>query len=220
MTSRTLSPHSVFVDSHHRTAIATFMASKIGSASMIKDLDLKDKTQKRLAGFAARIVTLVEKPNVQKNEPLVSVLDDLLGAAYALIAARQENFKGKLGKSEFAPILDRAKLIATAKPKNSGNWMAGFHFNSAMFRISAVFDRLPKSLAGCKHAEACCEHGAAARYQKVKGKAWQMQQLHDIRKEVNAIKHDAVGVYRGRKANLNAALAAVNQILELAEALT
>ena len=61
MTSRTLSPHSVFVDSHHRTAIATFMASKIGSASMIKDLDLKDKTQKRLAGFAARIVTLLEK---------------------------------------------------------------------------------------------------------------------------------------------------------------
>ena len=47
-----------------------------------------------------------------------------------------------------------------------------------------------------------------------------MQQLHDIRKEVNAIKHEAIGVYRGRKANLNAALAAVNQILELAEALT
>ena len=187
---------------------------------MIKDLDFTDSKQKRLAGFAGRIVRLLEKPDVQRNEPLVSVLDDLLGAVYALIAARQENFKGKMGKSEFAPILDRAKLIATGKPKNSGNWMAGFHFNSAMFRVSAVFDRLPKSLAGCKHGEACCEHGAAARYQKAKGKAWQMQQLHDIRKEVNAIKHEAIGVYRGRKANLNAGLSAVNQILELTETLT
>lgn len=186
---------------------------------MIKDLDLKDSKQKRLAGSAARIVKLLEKPEVQNNEPLVSVLDDLLGAVYALIAARQEKFLGKMGKSEFPPILDRAKLISTGKPKNSGNWMAGFHFNSAMFRISAVLDRLPKSLAGCKHGEACCEHGAAARYRRVKGMAWQNQQLHDIRKEVNAIKHEAIGVYRGRRANLNAALAAVNQILDLAEAL-
>src|SRR5439155_25571738 len=98
---------------------------------MIKDLDLKDSKQKRLAGFAARISKLLEKPDVQTNEPLVSVLDDLLGAVYALIAARLENFKGKMGKSDFAPILERAKLIAMGKPKNSGNWMAGFHFNSA-----------------------------------------------------------------------------------------
>jgi hypothetical protein len=186
---------------------------------MINDLDLTDTKQRRLAGFAARIVKLLAKPEVQNNEPLVSVIDDLLGAVYALIAARQENFRGKMGNSEFPPILNRAKLIAEGKPKNSGNWMAGFHFNSAMFRISAVFDRLPKSLAGCKHGEACCEHGAAARYHKVKGKAWQNQQLHDIRKEVNAIKHEAIGVYKGRQANLNAACAAVNQILDLAEAL-
>ena len=96
---------------------------------------------------------------------------------------------------------------------------AGFHFNSAMFRISAVFDRLPKSLAGCSHSEACCEHGASARYRKSKGKAWQRQQLHDIRTEVNAIKHEAIGVYKGRRANLNTARAAVNQVLELAEVL-
>jgi uncharacterized membrane protein len=94
--------------------------------------------------------------------------------------------------------------------------MAGFHFNSAMFRISAVFDRLPRAFAGCPHGEACCEHGAAAQYRKAKGKAWPNQQLHDIRKEVNSIKHEAIGVYRGTRANLNAALAAVNQVLDLA----
>ncbi len=83
---------------------------------MVKDLDLKDSKQKRLAGFAARIVKLLEKPEVQANEPLVAIIDDLLGAVYALIAARQENFKGKLGKSEFSPILDRSTLIAGGKP--------------------------------------------------------------------------------------------------------
>ena len=187
---------------------------------MIQDLDMKDSKQRRLAGFSARIVQLLEKPDVQNNEQLLSVLDDLLGALYALIAARQENFQGKIGTSQLSPILNRAKLIAAGKPKDSGNWMAGFHFNSAMFRISAVFDRLPKTLAGCAHGEACCEHGAAAKYRKAKGKAWPNQQLHDIRREVNAIKHEAIGVYRGRRANLNAALAAVNQVLDLAEALT
>ena len=54
---------------------------------MIDDLDNKDSKQKRLAGFAGRIVKLLDKPDVQKNEPLVSVLDDLLGAIYALVAA-------------------------------------------------------------------------------------------------------------------------------------
>jgi hypothetical protein len=186
---------------------------------MIKNLDITDSKQERLAGFATRIVRLLENPEVQKNDPLIAVIDDLLGAVYALIAARQENFKGKLGKSAFEPILDRAKLIAARKPRNSGNWMAGFHFNSAMFRISAAFDRLPKSPGGCAHGEACCEHGAAARYRKAKGKAWRNQQLHDIRKEVNAIKHEAIGIYEGRQATFNNALAAVNQILDLAEAL-
>ena len=133
---------------------------------MIQDLDMNDSKQKRLAEFSARIVKLLEKPDVQNNEQLVSVLDDLLGAVYALIAARQENFHGKMGKSELSPIVNRAKLIAAGKPKNSGNWLAGFHFNSAMFRISAVFDRLPKALGGCGHGERCCEHGASAKYRK------------------------------------------------------
>ena len=185
---------------------------------MIKDLDLTDTKQKRLASLAARMVKLLERPEVQSNQPLVSVLDDLLGAVYALIAARQEKFHGKIGTSEFPPILDRAKLIAAGKPKTSGHWLAGFHVISAMFRISAVFDRLPKALAGCKHGESCCEHGAGARYRKAKGKAWPNQQLHAIRKEVNAIKHEAIGVYKGRQANLNAAFSAVSQVLDLAEA--
>jgi hypothetical protein len=93
---------------------------------MIGNLDLNDSKQKRLASFAARIVELLEKPAVQNNKPFVSVIDDLLGAVYALVAARQERFHGKLGESQFSPILDRAKLIATGKPKTSGNWMAGF----------------------------------------------------------------------------------------------
>jgi hypothetical protein len=60
--------------------------------SMIQDLDMKDSKQKRLAGFSARLVKLLERPEVQSNEQLASVLDDLLGALYALIAARQEAF--------------------------------------------------------------------------------------------------------------------------------
>ena len=51
---------------------------------MIKDLDLTDTKQKRLASLAARMVKLLERPEVQSNQPLVSVLDGIDLLAYCV----------------------------------------------------------------------------------------------------------------------------------------
>lgn len=118
-------------------------------------IDTKDPTLKTLVDFAARIVKLLETAHAASNDELVGALDDLLGAVYALISAKEEGFKGKGGASEFAVALDRAKDVVNGETFADGNWMAGFHFNSAMFRISAVFDRLPRALACCRPSSTC-----------------------------------------------------------------
>lgn len=179
---------------------------------MLHKFDVADATLKTLADLAARIATLLELAHKAANHDLIAVLDELLGAVYALISAREENFKGKAGSSEFAPILTRAKDVAKGEARTDGNWMAGFHFNSAMFRISAVFDRLPKAVA-------CCHVSAASAYQKKTRRSWKKTDAHAIRQQVNDLKHQRSGLYKGRRADLKTAIAAIQELLELAETL-
>lgn len=172
----------------------------------------KDPKLKTLADFAGRIAKLLQAAHAAQNDDLEGALDDLLGAVYALISAREEGFKGKTGASEFDKTLDRANDVAKGEVWTDGNWMAGFHFNSALFRISAVFDRLPKAVA-------CCNLTAGNAYQKKMRRTWTKTNVHAIREQVNILKHTAGGTYKGRRANLETALSAVAELLELAEAL-
>lgn len=177
-------------------------------------IDLADATLRELAGLAGGIAALLRAPNTRSNDALVATLDDLLGAVYALIWAHERGFRGKAGRSEFEPVLTRATDLANGDMRETGNWMAGFHFNNAMFRISAIFDRLPKALAGDSNR-------AAAEYLKRRGSAWVNTDAHAIRTQVNDLKHEPHGTYVGRKpdADMPTALAAVNQMLDLARAL-
>lgn len=171
-----------------------------------------DPRLKELAQYAARIAKLLEGVQTNPNHLLVAVLDDLLGAIYSLVSAVEKGFKGKTGSSEFDPILTRAKQLANGQVRRDGNWMAGFHFNSGMFRISAVFARLPEALSGSHER-------AKNAYLTKTGKPWENTDAHAIREEVNALKHDEQGVYARRLADLPTALLAVGQLLELAETL-
>jgi hypothetical protein len=174
-------------------------------------IDTKDPTLKTLVGSASRIVKLLQAADAVSHDDLVGALDDLLGAVYASISAREEGFKGKRGASEFAVALDRAKDVVNGETFADGNWMPGFHFNNAMFRISAVFDRLPKAVA-------CCQLTATKIYQKNTRRTWKRKDAHAIREQVNIFKHSAGGLYKGRRADLKVALSAVEELLELAEA--
>jgi hypothetical protein len=178
----------------------------------LHQINLSDARLKELSALAGRIATVVAKFHEKPTDPVVAALDELLGAVYALVSAVEKDFKGKLGPSEFQPVLTRAQHLANGQVRKDGNWMAGFHFNSAMFRISAVLDRLPKALGG--HA------GATNRYQKKTGKPWQNKEAHEIRQEVNRLKHKASGVFGKRRSALAAAIIAVDQLVHLAEALT
>jgi hypothetical protein len=178
----------------------------------LHQINLLDARLKDLASFAERIAVVAECFRKKPRDPMVAALDDLLGAVYSLVSAIEKDFKGKLGPSEFEPVFTRAKHLASGQVRKDGNWMAGFHFNNAMFRISALLDRLPKALGGRATAE--------SRYQKKTGKAWENKEAHEIRKEVNRLKHKASGVFGKRRSALKAAITAVEQLLHLAETLT
>lgn len=175
-------------------------------------VDLLNVNLKRLTELADRIGKLFDKFQAKPSDPIVSALDDLLGALYALVSAVEKGFKGKTGFSEFEAASMRAKQLASGLVRKDGNWMAGFHFNSAMFRISATFDRLPKALAGSYT-------GADIAYSETQGKPWQKTAADKIREEVNTVKHKG-GLWAGRNADIATTLSAVNELLELAEALT
>jgi len=178
----------------------------------LHQVNLWDPRLKALAELAHRITVVVGRFKANRDDPVVAALDDLLGAIYALVSAVEKDFKGKTGKSDFDAVLTRAQQLASGQVRKDGNWMAGFHFNNALFRISAVFDRLPKAVGG---------HIAARNaYLKRKGHPWSDKEAHDIRMEVNALKHKASGVYRGRRRALQDATIAVEQLIELAENLT
>lgn len=132
---------------------------------------------------------------------------------YALISATEEGFKGKTGDSEFKVALDRADDAANGEVWSDGNWMAGFHFNSALYRISAVFDRLPKAVSA-PHLTAADE------YRQKTQRTWANTNAHAIREEVIILKHAAGGTWEGRLAGRETALSAVAELLELAETLT
>ncbi len=185
---------------------------------MIEKIDLNDATFSALAKCATRIVPLLESANNKADKDMVAILDDLLGAICALVDAHKLGFKGKTSESDYAAILARSKQVSTGDVRRDGNWMAGFHFNSAMFRISAIFDRLPKLLGGGNDKTAYQK--AAAAYLKKTGNPWVNKDAHDIREEVNALKHDVGGVFKARGEDMSTALPALDQLLTLAEALT
>jgi hypothetical protein len=176
-------------------------------------IDLTKPDLQKLARSAGRIAALLQKPGTMANKDVVAVLDDLLGAVYAAISSLEEGFVGKAGESELSPPLDRAKQVAGGVIKTHGNWMAGFHFNSAMFRVSAVFDRMPKALAS-SHAS------AAAQYKAKTGTDWVNTDAHLIRDEVNKVKHDAEGVFKKREQAMSALMKALDELLHLTETLS
>lgn len=174
-------------------------------------INIADATLIELTGFAGRIVKLLgRKPS---NGDPIAELDDLIGAIYALVSAIEHDFKGKTGTSERDPVVKRAQQVANGNVRTEGNWMAGFHFNNALFRISALLDRLPKALAG-SHKK------AANMYLAKTGHIWDHTNADAVRVEVNRIKHDAQGAFSSRKEGMQKALSAVTELLELGETLT
>jgi hypothetical protein len=181
----------------------------------VLDLDLANADYERLAAGASRIAELL----VRTTDPdLVGSLDDFLGAIYALVFARRGDFTDRAGTSiEVKVVQNRANQLAQGRVRISGKWMAGLHFNSALFRTSAVYHRMLKIITGRDGNVGFLREEAEQHYRTTTGRDWPNTNLRHVHGQVNNLKHDASGTYHGRHITYEQALQAVQELLDLIE---
>jgi hypothetical protein len=97
--------------------------------------------------------------------------------------------------------------------------MAGLHFNSALFRTSAVYHRALKVIIGPGKIDHLRKE-AEKRYKTKTGSDWQNTNIQQVHDQVNYLKHDAPGTYHSRQVTYEQALQALHELLDLIEKTT
>lgn len=99
--------------------------------------------------------------------------------------------------------------------------MAGFHFNSSLFRLLAVYHRSLKIVTGKPQTRAQIPKllpRARKVYQSWTAQAWTDANIHKVHREVNNLKHQAAGIFEGRDVKESDAIQAAAELLNLLEA--
>ena len=183
-------------------------------AAFTLNLDLNDPTEARLASCARRIGHLLAAPAVTANADVQSSLDDFLGAVYALIGAKKNNFQDRSGRRiKIEPVAQGAARIAVGHVKTDGLWVAGFYFNNALFRTAAVYHRILKVATSTDGHVPTLQLEALGRYA-----GWNSIRLYKVHNQVNELKHEPQGVYHGRLVSYDDAVTAACDLLDLIEA--
>ena len=91
--------------------------------------------------------------------------------------------------------------------------MAGFHFNSGILRLSAVYHRVLRVITG-EHRKNQMVRDLLPKL----GYAWSHVNIGKVHTEVNKLKHDSGGLGKGREAKFGQALDAIEELLDLIEA--
>lgn len=191
-----------------------------GKVKMVQ-LDHTDPKFEELCKSADRIANLLSSPKCQANPSLVGALDDLLGAVYALIFARENDFEDRAAKPiEPNVLLTRAGDLAKGKVRTDGKWIAGFHFNSALFRISAIYHRFLKIAVGRDDEVGTLRPLAETLYRQWTSKNWCNTNVRAVHGQVTDLKHAPRGTYDHRRANagFRNAVLSVGELLDLIEA--
>jgi hypothetical protein len=185
-------------------------------------IDVSDPSYARLASFAGRIAKLLSTPAVAANPNLAGSLDDFLGAIYALIFAKYSDFDDRTTQAiEVDVVVKRAEQINAGKLRTDGKWMAGFHFNSALFRAAAVYHRVLKIVAGrptTKDNVPTLRTDVEALYRGWRKVEWTGTNIDLVHRQVNELKHTPRGIHDFRNVTYEDALAAVGELLDLVEA--
>jgi hypothetical protein len=101
--------------------------------------------------------------------------------------------------------------------------MAGFHFNSALFRIAAVYHRTLKITVGrptTRDDVPTLRTQVENLHRQWKQAEWSSGHVHLVHSQVNDLKHTPRGVHDRRKVTYQDALAAIGELLDLIEAWT
>ena len=103
--------------------------------------------------------------------------------------------------------------------RTDGKWMAGFHFNSALFRTSAAYHRILQIVTGNAGDVGALRLSAEQLYRQLKGSDWRNDNIRAVHGQVTDLKHRPRGTFSGRRRNAGYqnAVAAVSELLDLIE---
>lgn len=174
-------------------------------------------SDRRLIDFGIRLHNLLR--GLPDDRAITDTLDYAIGALHGLAKAIDLKFVDRSGESDrtYRPFLAQYVLsIAELKPVHS-TWLAGFYFNSAIQRIAACYDRIPKLLG----AEEKKGGDAGSRMDKVNGAKREdhkrVEHWKNVYEEFNPFKHSPEGKASGRGIGLEDALSAFDELLRLVE---
>lgn len=190
--------------------------------AIVVQIDLADSWYRALAEFGGKLAGLLGNTRLRSDPHAVSSLDDLLGAVYSLILARHQQFDDRTNQPiEIDVVQKRAAQVQQGDVRIDGKWMAGWHFNSALFRIAAVYHRLLKLTVGQPTTTdnvPTLLPKVQALYQQWRKTRWSSDRVHAIHTEVNTLKHTPQGVHFGRTVTFEGAIASIAELLDLVEA--
>lgn len=184
-------------------------------------IDLNEPRFHSLACIANRMAALLETSVASSNTELFSTLDDFLGAAYALTFAHRGGFKERRDQTpELEPPRKRARQLEQGHVRTDGVWMAGFHFNSALYRIAAVYHRVLKLAASDSALRKRKRPMVDDLLPDVEPRFpnWKHDHLTAVHNEVNLLKHERGGIYATRRVSFDDAVLAAQELLDLLEA--
>src|SRR5688572_24608271 len=107
-------------------------------------LDPADPEYSSLTSAASRIAKLLDVADTRQDQFLGATLDLFLGAIYALVLSKHAGYEHRAGSAEPDKIIVRAHDVQAGWIRTDGKWIAGFHFNSGILRIAAVYHRALK----------------------------------------------------------------------------
>jgi hypothetical protein len=191
------------------------MESKDAQNEDWEQLNLSTLELGKIAQFGARIDQLLAC-DVFRNDPeALGIVDDLLGALYALAFARQTGFVDRPKKKpiELAAVTRRATQLGKGKIRRDGKWMAGYHFNNTLYRIAATYHRSLQKVTG--HRDWRVDNLVSNAKTSYKG--WKNDKLGVVHSQVNFLKHEPRGAHDGRVAKIGEAESAISEILDLLE---
>ncbi len=175
--------------------------------------------------LGGRIATLLSSDQIKSSVSMQASLDDLRGAAYSLIHARHHSYAERnhsLGVADIGNVRVRATDISASRVRTEGKWTAGYYFNSALFRIAAVYHRILKAVAGKENEEDVYIRDllpiVTTQFYSWTNQDWSHEKATDVYRQVNKLKHKAGGIYQGRAVTFDDAAGALTELLKLIEA--
>jgi hypothetical protein len=180
-----------------------------------------------LIGLSQGITQLLRSNRKRRDVHVWATLDDFLGAIYALIFAfhNKPPFKSRpRGKTiDTRVVIKRARAVSESHNiRRQGAWVAGFHFNSALFRLDAVYHRSLKigigkpeigDPVGDEKKRSSLIYKAKNQYEVWTNSKWENGNIRVIHREVAGLKHTPKGSYYGRDVNGETAVSAAKELL-------